>query len=41
MARKEKLLSLESGLVERGGLIVVWLVLEGTEHIIAKEHFES
>ena len=41
MARKEKLLSLESGLVERVGLIVVWLVEERTEHILAKEHFES
>ena len=30
--KTEKLLSLEGGLVERVGLIVVWLVEERTEH---------
>ena len=39
MARKEKLLSLEGGLVERVGLIVVWLVEERTEHIIFERTF--
>ena len=41
MASKEKLLFGESGLVERVGLIVVWLVEERTEHCAANEHFES